>query len=296
MSGKELDKNNRDSKNSGVLKTIGEGILSSLKNEEHAKYYRAFLVAALGSIDWIGGVYSALIALQAESEQGKLNDMQKIWLSEHKDRLVNLESTLKDVVVRLDEFCTNTEIEEVVLKRIQSPEFLTLVRETFRAWDEASTLEKRDKFKKLITKAAAIELCSDDKVRIFIKWIAQYHEYHLSIIAAVHHNPGISLGAIWDNVFAQGKGRPRENSSEADLYRTLIRDLQLGGVIRQQREVSPEGEFYKKSTRGKSSSSQSSFMKSSFDDDDEMELSELGSEFVHYVLDELVPRISEKTD
>ncbi len=278
-----------------ALERIGNGILSELRNKEHAQYYRAILSAALGSIPWIGGVYSALISLQAESDQEEVNNLQKMWLMEHREKIMNLGQTLKEITKRLDDFCTNTEAEKIVLSRIQSPEYLTLVRETFRAWDEVSTFDKRDKFKKLITNAAAIELCTDDMVRIFIKWIAQYHEYHISIIGVVYKNPGISLGGIWDNVFAkEGEGRPRENSAEADLYRTLIRDLQLGGVIRQQRDVNYDGQFVKKSTKGRSSSS-SSVLKSSFDDDDEMELSELGGQFVLYVLEELVPRIGDGT-
>lgn len=299
MSDDKLPKKaNQDNKpvKQDALEKIGNGILSELRNKDHAKYYRAILSAALGSIPWVGGVYAALISLQAESDQEEVNNLQKMWLMEHKEKIINLGQTLKDITKRLDDFCTNTEAEKIVLNRIQSPEYLTLVRETFRAWDEASTFDKRDKFKKLITNAAAIELCTDDMIRIFIKWIAEYHEYHISIISVVYKNPGISLGSIWDQVFGkEGEGRPRENSAEADLYRTLIRDLQLGGVIRQQRDVNYAGQFVKKSTKGKSSAS-SSVLKSSFDDDDEMELSELGGQFVRYVLEELVPRIGDGTE
>lgn len=272
------------------LENIGHSILSELRNPDHTKYYRAILSAALGSIPWIGGIYNALIALQGESEQEEGSQLQKMWLLEHREKIFILDQTLKEITSRLDDFCRNEDLEKVVLTRIQSAEYLSLVRETFRAWDDASTANKREKLKKLIVNAAAIELCNDDMVRIFIKWIGQYHEYHLLIIAEVYKNPGISLGAIWDNVFNNDEERPRENSSEADLYRTLIRDLQMGGVIRQERKVNSMGEFLKKSS---SKSRETTTMKSSFDNEDRMELSELGSQFIRYALEDLVPQLTD---
>jgi len=264
-------------------------LVPDLGGSENGKYYRAILSAALGSIPAVGGVFSAMISLQAEKEQGQLNELLKLWVGDQKEKLEILSTTLHDITTRLDELCTNDEVKAVVLERIQSPEYLNLVRETFRAWDEAATLDKKDKFKKLITNAAAIKLCTDDMVRIFIKWISQYHEYHIQIIGLVYDNPGISPGAIWDTIFANGEQRPKENSARADLYRTLIRDLQTGGVIRQRREVTPDGQFRTK--KGQRSSTPKGIMKSPFDDHDEFELSELGQQFVQYVLQDLVPKL-----
>ena len=57
-----------------------------------------------------------------------------------------------------------------------------------------------------------------------------------------------------------------------------------------EREVNHLGQFIKKSRRVKRTTS-SNLMKSSFDDDDRHELTELGKEFVHYVLSDSVSRI-----
>ena len=84
--------------------------------------------------------------------------------------------------------------------------------------------------------------------------------------------------------------RPREDSAQADVYRLLIRDLSTGGVIRQHRETDASGQFIKKSTRGRSRSS-SRVMTSAFDDTEPYELTELGSQFVHYTMNEVTPRI-----
>lgn len=49
---------------------------------------------------------------------------------------------------------------------------------------------------------------------------------------------------IWVAVY--GVPVPRDDSAEADLFRMLIRDLSIGGVIRQPRESDYGGRFLKK--------------------------------------------------
>lgn len=89
--------------------------------------------------------------------------------------------------------------------------------------------------------------------------------------------------------------RPREDSAEADLYKRLIRDLSTGGVIRQSREIDSNGRFYTKSTKGRSRT-RSIYVKSAFDDVDPYELTELGTQFVHYTMSDVVPRIDNKDE
>ena len=81
-----------------------------------------------------------------------------------------------------------------------------------------------------------------------------------------------------------------EDSAEADLFRLLIHDLSTGRVIRQHRETTLSGEFLKKPrtrTRGRASAT----MKSAFDDEDPYVLSELGQQFVHFTMEDVVRRI-----
>ncbi len=70
----------------------------------------------------------------------------------------------------------------------------------------------------------------------------------------------------------------------------LVRDLSIGGVIRQHRDTTYDGQFLAKKP-GKGSRS-SGLMKSAFDDVEGYELTELGIQFVHYTMQELVPRIA----
>ena len=64
---------------------------------------------------------------------------------------------------------------------------------------------------------------------------------------------------MWDQIAGQ---RPREDSADADLYRKLIRDLSTGGVIRQSRDTTFDGQFLKHSrpkTRTRSTTMESAF-------------------------------------
>ena len=100
-------------------------------------------------------------------------------------------------------------------------------------------------------------------------------------------NPGVTRAAIWDSINGQ---RPREDSAEADLFRLLIRDLSTGGVIRQHRETNYAGQFIPKPRQKRS---EPGVLKSAFDDDEQYELTELGRQFVHYAMNEIVPRVSD---
>jgi hypothetical protein len=70
----------------------------------------------------------------------------------------------------------------------------------------------------------------------------------------------------------------------------LIRDLSTGGVIRQPRETDYMGRYRMKPRTGPKSTS-SGVMKSAFDNNEEYVLTELGSQFVHYTMTELVQQI-----
>jgi hypothetical protein len=94
---------------------------------------------------------------------------------------------------------------------------------------------------------------------------------------------------MWNDIH----GAPvREDSAEADLFKLLVRDLSTGGVIRQHRETTGDGQFMKRAPSRRPKASGSAVMKSAFDDVEEYELTELGSQFVHYTMNEVVRRIN----
>lgn len=238
--------------------------------------FSRFIMGALSSVPWVGGVISGASAVQ----QGNVNDLQKMWLAEHRERFRELGKDIQDIILRLDDLYDNLK------SRIESEEYMIIVRKAFKSWDNAETKEKRHYIKNLVINAAAIELCVDDLVRLFNDWLDTYHEAHFKVIREIFKTPGITRGMIWDNLH---KGRPRENSAEADLYKRLIRDLSTGGVIRQEREVTSDGEFIRPH-RTRSHSSSNTY-ESAFEDTKPYELTELGKQFVHYTMTETVKRI-----
>ncbi|MFC1626755.1 hypothetical protein ACFL1P_00965 [Patescibacteria group bacterium] len=266
------------------LENAEKALIDELSKGKGKKYVR-FVMAALGSIPWIGSYLSILGSiggLDVEFDQEKLNSMQKLWLEEHRQKLNELGRTLDEIFTRLDGF------GEEVQRRIESEEYLTLVKSVFRSWDQSETQEKRIMFKKLITNTGASSLCTDDLVRLFIKWINQYHESHFLVIREIYKEPGITRFDIWNRLY---DSQPRDDSAEADLYRYLIRDLSTGGVIRQERKTNEYGEFIKKQSLHRRKSSMSRTMESAFEKTKPYELTELGKQFVHYVLEDVVKRI-----
>lgn len=164
-----------------------------------------------------------------------------------------------------------------------------MVRKVFRIWDQTDTEEKRKYVKNIVTNSAGTRMCSDDVIRLFIDWLDSYHEAHFAVIREIYKSPGVTRYEIWDAINGE---LPREDSAEADLYRMLIRDLSMGGVIRQERATNQYGQFMKKRAP-KRKGSPSTTMESAFEETKPYVLTELGEQFVHYTMNEVVKRIGE---
>ena len=257
--------------------------LQSLEPSRRKRVFRKLMAAALGSIPWIGGFLTAAQSYKEEEGQIETDNLQRQWLEEHKVRLQALARDLAEIINRLD--LLGDEIQD----RIESQEYLALVRKAFRSWDQADTEQKRDYVKHLIANAGAATLRPDDLVRLFLDWLDRYHEAHFMVIREIYKNPGATRYDIWANVRGEF---PKDNSSEADLFRLLIGDLSTGRVIRQARDTNIRGQFL---TKKRGRSSHPGVLKSAFDDVEPYELTELGRQFVHYVFTDVVTRIDDTT-
>ena len=260
--------------NSDAIEAI-RSKLSKIEDREKKTRITRFIISALGNIPWAGSFIQAGTALHAEAKQGKINELQKLWMEEHQHKIEQLANAMAQIIEKL------ASSEADIQQRMATQEYLTLVRHGFREWDHAETFEKKEYLRKLLTNAATSSLSTDDMIRLFIKWIKDYHETHFMIIREVYKNQGITRGQIWRNI---SQSRPAENSVEADLYKLLIRDLSAGGIIRQNRPTDYEGNFIKRPSPGKSNPST---YKSAFDDDDQYELTGLGQRFVYYTMEEV---------
>ncbi|HND50001.1 MAG TPA: hypothetical protein PLL95_15645, partial [Anaerolineales bacterium] len=188
------------------------------------RVFEKFVSAALGSIPWVGGFLSAAADFKFQEGDMREDNLQTQWLEEHTRKLARLSETLNYIASRFET------LGEQIDERIQSEQYLDIVRKAFRTWDEADTDEKRKYIANLITNAGGTKLTSDDVIRLFIDWLDLYHEAHLAVIREIYQNPGSTRYDIWEAIY---DNFPREDSAEADLYKMLIRDLSIGGVIRQ---------------------------------------------------------------
>ena len=258
---------------------VSESLSNKIAGSRRRRFSR-FALTALSSIPWVGGVLSAVVARDAEQEQGEVNQLLEVWVKEHEQKFRELLSSIDQILIRLEEL-----ENQGASPRTEEEEFLSLVRKGFRTWDESETKNKREIVCRLLINAGSTKLCSDDVVRLFLDWIDKYHEIHFAVIGAIYREPGISRADIWDEI---GGEQVREDSAEADLFKLLIRDLSTGGIIRQQRDTSVDGQFYKKARTRRGSR----VMKSAFDENELYVLTSLGKQFVHYALQEPVARLS----
>ncbi|MFY9987941.1 MAG: hypothetical protein WAK31_24500, partial [Chthoniobacterales bacterium] len=239
------------------------------------------ILAALGSIPWIGGFVSAAASFKTEEGNIRTDNLQTQWLEEHSRKINKLMHDLQDIAARLES------LGEQIDQRIQSEGYLNLVRQGFRTWDQADTDEKRKYVRNIISNAAGTQLCSDDVVRLFVDWLRIYHEIHFAVIRHIYKNPGCTRFEIWDAIYGE---LPQEDSAEADLFRLLIRDLSTGSVVRQDREINQYHQFVRKRPVRRRGTLPAT-LESAFEETKPYVLTGLGQQFVHYTMNEVVPRI-----
>src|SRR5579862_472423 len=83
--------------------------------------FEKFILAALGSIPWVGGFISAAVSIKTDQRGVEEDNLQTRWLEEHSKKMLQLSNTLSDVAQRFDN------LGEVIDERIQSEEYLSLV-------------------------------------------------------------------------------------------------------------------------------------------------------------------------
>jgi len=247
-----------------------------------SKISRGALQVIGGAVPFAGGVLSAIAGAWSEQEQERVNRFFEQWVQMLQDELKEKAETIVEIMARLDLQ------DETVSERVESREYQSLLKKTFRDWAGSESENKRVYIRNILANAAATRVSSDDVVRMYLDWIDTYSEMHFDVIAAVYNSNGITRGKIWTKI---GKGPVAESSADADLYKLLIRDLSMGGIIRQHREVDYHGRFIAKPPQRTKSSEGPKPMVSAFDNVERYELTELGQQFVHYAMSDIPPRI-----
>jgi hypothetical protein len=126
----------------------------ALAPSKKKRIFEKFALAALGSIPRVGGFISAAVSLKTEEGSIKADNLQTRWLEEHEKKMDKLAGTMSDIGARFESL--GAEIDE----RLQSEEYLDVVRKAFRAWDRADTDEKCGYVANLVKNAAGTRLCS----------------------------------------------------------------------------------------------------------------------------------------
>ncbi len=243
-----------------------------------------FALACLGgAIPVVGGVFGAAAGAWSEAEQKRFNKIFASWLKLQEDEIKEIGITLAEVMIRLD--MNDPKVEE----RVQSPAYLSIIKKCFRDWSAAESEEKRILIRNLLSNAASCSMTSDDVVRLFIEWINKYSEAHFKAVGCIYNNSGITRGQIWQNIHGEPE---KEDSAEADLFKLIIYDLSVGHIIRQHRKTDYLGRFVKSEPQRRSRGSSSPYITSAFDDEKRYELTKLGQQFVHYAMNDIVPKIT----
>ena len=121
------------------------------------------------------------------------------------DEIREKERTILEIMSRLDIH------DEEIAKRIESKEYQSLLKKTFREWSGAESEDKRTYIRNILANAAASSMTSDEVVRLFIDWLKMYSELHFKVIAVIYKH-GTS-----------GVYRHRQNSQQPLLFLNLAK-------------------------------------------------------------------------
>jgi hypothetical protein len=121
----------------------GEAVVDTIRAEiqktepgPRKRAFHAFVLAALGSIPWVGGFLSAVATFKFDESEVKGDSLRTQWLEEHHKKLLVLRTTLEGITEQFER------LGETIDERLESEEYLTVVRRAFRAWDQADTEDK----------------------------------------------------------------------------------------------------------------------------------------------------------
>lgn len=246
---------------------------------------RASMQAMGGAIPFVGGILSAVAGCWSEAEQDKINLMLLNWVKMIEEEMVEKTKTIEEVIERID-MHSQEETE-----RMASPEYQSILKKTFRNWSTVDSEEKRILIRNILANSVCSHVASDDVVKMFIDWIDNFSELHIKVISAIYNSNGITRAQIWQKL---GKAAVREDSADADLFKLIIRELSTGGIIRQHRDVTYDGQFINKPKRTYRPVVGVATSASAFDNSDSYELTDLGNQFVHYTMTDVPIKLEYK--
>ena len=120
-----------------------------------AKISRGTLQVVGGVVPFAGGILSAIAGAWSENEQEKVNRFFEHWVQMLQDELKEKEETIIEIMARL-----NLQ-DKAISERVESKEYQSLVKKTFREWSGAESEEKRVYIRNILANAADSQVSSD---------------------------------------------------------------------------------------------------------------------------------------
>ena len=101
------------------------------------RIFEKVILALLGSIPWVGSFLSNAAAFKIEKSNIQIFNLQMMLFKEHERKFEKLLKTLSELDRRF------ALMGERIEERINSEEYLSLVRKSFRVWEDSETDEKK---------------------------------------------------------------------------------------------------------------------------------------------------------
>ncbi len=228
----------------------------------------------------------------SEEENEEFEHLLSIWLTLQETEIKEIGKTLLEVIQRLKLSAKG------IRGRIESQEYLRLVRKAFRNWAAAESEERRILVRNLLVNAASRSTSPDNIISMFIDWIDNYSDEHFRVIREISQTQpeGLTRREMWER-FYPGREIPAEDSAEADMFKMLILDLTTGYVIRQPREKDFYGYYVRaRSTTKAVAGTEAVQRTTAFDNSKKYVLTELGKQFVLYTMEETEPEMENTSE
>ena len=103
------------------------------KTVKGAKLARGALQIASGAVPIVGGFLAAVAGAWSEKDQERVNQFFAHWVRMIEDEIREKERTVAEVMARLDLQ------DDKINKRLQSAEYQSLIKKTFRDWAGAES-------------------------------------------------------------------------------------------------------------------------------------------------------------
>ena len=100
-----------------------------------SKVIRGALQVIGGAVPFAGGLLSAAAGAWSENEQERVNKFFRHWIKMLEDEIKEKERTILEIMARLDIH------DEEIAKRLESSEYQSLLKKTFREWSGAESEE-----------------------------------------------------------------------------------------------------------------------------------------------------------